>query len=590
MRWILLPVFLLPLALANGGEPPQEEPKYEPPRYEEWHRHLLSGPNYRTEGLPTLEWPYVVVLREDRFRETQRAKAEGKAGLDHEWLLPMSTLQGTQEVARDLRKAWQRFEERYYWRAITELNNPAFWFAFCLAGLRGPDLNPPLPPFRLQVDFWSLPTPLADALKDVDFGRAGHERLFMLDRYLPIPQVGPREFCDGLGLQILPLMFIPGFKVLVFGHEIFRTPGYPGEPLWFNWYEANARVKRAMAHALKEYYKDYQAEVARILLTPRPQDLNSLQNLSLDSPLPSVYLPIPWQGHLLGGGSVVAPVFTEPVPMPNKAQEYTTWLEKTWKTYQSLSEKVARTPLEKVYAYVHFYRMADELFRNRLLLGFGPLQTFKDKIRQMVEVPIQTVGKGMPVLKGCFEGTESLVACVAKALFLEEQANDLAGKPVYHKVGEAPSFWRLEEIKRWFAPAPLLFHEAFGYTSLFQAYSVTELTVIPDYRKVTNFRIEEFFDPISRLIVYWHVPLVIDIGLHGVSVYPPPPLEGPIQPKGIPPYMLPYALPRVGWRWVSVPEGYEIPGVRGRPYHILSDLASFSPDLSRLYEPLLRGR
>ncbi|MEZ0348634.1 MAG: hypothetical protein ABWJ90_09020, partial [Thermus sp.] len=69
--------------------------------------------------------------------------------------------------------------------------------------------------------------------------------------------------------------------------------------------------------------------------------------------------------------------------------------------------------------------------------------------------------------------------------------------------------------------------------------------------------------------------------------YPSLPLEGPVQPLGVPPYVLPFALERTHWRWVSVPEGYEVPGVRGAPYTLISDLSAYALDLRALYRPLL---
>ncbi|RTI11066.1 hypothetical protein CSW27_13185, partial [Thermus scotoductus] len=136
MRWVWA-LFLFSLALAQG------------PTYEEWTKYLLSAPDYRLEQVLKGKWPYLEVLRKDRLRDYQGGATTPEAQA-HEFYLPLSSLEATREVARDLRKAWQRFEERYYWRVITELNNPAFWFAYCLAGVKGPELNPPLPEFKLM--------------------------------------------------------------------------------------------------------------------------------------------------------------------------------------------------------------------------------------------------------------------------------------------------------------------------------------------------------------------------------------------------------------------------------------------------------
>ncbi|MCH1927515.1 hypothetical protein L6232_22210, partial [Shewanella sp. C31] len=108
-----LPLFSL--ALAQG------------PTYEDWTKYLLSAPDYRLEQVLKGRWPYLEVVRKDRLRDYQKGRcdpredpggcrdrlpwAEARA---HEFYLPLSSLEATQEVARDLRKAWQRFEERYY--------------------------------------------------------------------------------------------------------------------------------------------------------------------------------------------------------------------------------------------------------------------------------------------------------------------------------------------------------------------------------------------------------------------------------------------------------------------------------------------
>ncbi len=140
---------------------------------------------------------------------------------------------------------------------------------------------------------------------------------------------------------------------------------------------------------------------------------------------------------------------------------------------------------------------------------------------------------------------------------------------------ESPGLWKFEEAKRWFPPASLPVHEAFGYTTFFQAMNLLEVTNIPDMRNVDLSQVNlsnwaSFaWGQLSRLIVYWHVPITIDIRVEYcppcVLAYPSLPLEGPAQPLGVPPYTLPFVGERTHWRWVSVPEGYEVPGVKGAP-------------------------
>jgi hypothetical protein len=618
------------------------------PRYEDWTKYLLSAPDYRLEQILKGKWPYLEVLRKDRFRDYQKGKCDPTKGQDcsgrlpwaearaHEFYLPLSSLEATREVARDLRRAWQRFEERYYWRVITELNNPAFWFAYCLAGVKGPELSPPLPDFRLQVPSEGVETAFLDAATRsgaLDLGKWASTGLHKLDRYLPVPQVDPREFCDGLGMQILPLMYIPGFKILIQGYEVFRTPGYPSRPLWFNDSEANARVERAMQKILTEYYPDYQKEVAQILLTPRPSTPQNLLSLlprdfrSLGAP--KAYLPVPWQGHLLGGGSVVAPVYTELFPTDPTAL----WnqIQGLWNTYKGLIDR-AGSDLEKVYLYVHFYRAARTLFDSKAFFGLPGMDQVKRSLVNLVETPLRTLAQGIPVLSRCGGSLDALVDCSVSALMrvdelwkLKKRLEDALARNPQDKEAQAklaqtnqrlrddlgskvqelpikadresPGLWKFEEAKRWLSPSSLPVYESFGYTTFFQAANFLEVTTVPDIRNVdlSSVNLGNWigwaWSQLSRLVVYWHVPITVDVRVEYcppcVIAYPSLPLEGPVQPLGVPPYVLPFALERTHWRWVSVPEGYEVPGVRGAPYTFLSDLSAYALDLRALYRPLI---
>ncbi|RTH01278.1 hypothetical protein, partial [Thermus scotoductus] len=516
-RALILP--LLGLALASSG-----------PQYPDWTKYLLSAPDYRLEQVLKGRWPYVEVLRKDRLRAYQQNPQDPTAQA-HEFRLPMSSLEATREVARDLRRAWQRFEERYYWRVITELNNPAFWFAYCAVGLKGPDLDPPLPPFRLNIPSEAVDTAFLGKLTPFDPGGMASAGLHGLDRYLPVPQIPRDDFCDDLGMSFLPIMYIPGFKVLIQGTEIFRTPGYPSKPLWFNEGEANARVERAMKRAMERYYPEYLREVAEILLKPRPSDPASfLGSLGLTDyrslGAPRVYLPVPWQGHLLNGGAVVAPVYTELVP--RDPQVLWNQVQTLWDTYRRLIDRTG-SELEKVYLYVHFYRSVRTLFDSKAFYGIpGIADTLKHGVIRLVEAPLRTLTQGIPVLKGCTGSMDDLAGCAARALMTVDGAvrmgNDLTGltggspqnEPI-KGTKESPGLWKFEEAKRWFPPASLPVHEAFGYTTFFQAMNLLEVTNIPDMRNVDLSQVNlsnwaSFaWGQLSRLIVYWHVPITIDV-------------------------------------------------------------------------------
>jgi hypothetical protein len=91
-----------------------------------------------------------------------------------------------------------------------------------------------------------------------------------------------------------------------------------------------------------------------------------------------------------------------------------------------------------------------------------------------------------------------------------------------------------------------------------------------------------------RALFYWWVPVRIK-----VSLMPAPPfisLSGALdwpKPIPVPPYVLPFAGERTYWGWVSVPEGYEIPRVKGQPGLGVSGVSI--PGFSgNVYEVLLR--
>jgi len=512
MRWVGL-ALLLGVALAQD------------PRYPETTRYLVSAPDYRLERLTLLKWPFVEVLRADRWKEHQQARREGRA-VGHEWRLPMSDLMTTQEVARDLRKAWQRFEERYYWRVITRLNNPALYAIYCWAGLKGPDLNPPLPEVRVDVPSGIVPQGFDPGLGWPSPAAQGQH---MLDAYWPVPQVDPREFCDGLSLEILPLMYIPGFclDIDAIGFS-WCTPGYEeGQPLWFNDGAAQARVSDGIAHAVATYYPDYQLDVLGALRPRVPTDLSDPTRLR-------VFAPMPWQAHVLEGGAVVTPVMRTldgltPQHVVREVQEI----------LQLLRHGLPRLPeAERLAGTAYYYQGVRGLAR----LPF--LQPVSDQLSGLIA--------GMD---------ERAMQQALQALALTDELR----RDLFINSKNAPGAWRLEELKRWFPPSNPYIYERFGYLSFFQVWNRAEVTTVPDFRADRN--------PLGvaaslgmRALFYWWVPVRIK-----VSLIPSPPfisLTGSLDfPRPIPvaPYVLPFAGERTYWGWVSVPEGYEIPRVRGQP-------------------------
>jgi len=263
--------------------------------------------------------------------------------------------------------------------------------------------------------------------------------------------------------------------------------------------------------------------------------------------------------------------------------------------------------VEKAYLYVHFYRSAKTLFDSRAFLGLPGVDALKENLKNLVDAPLRALTGAIPALKGCAGNLDRVVSCAATALMTVDEAVKAkgevekltGGKPQDEplKAKEAPGLWKFEEAKRWLPPSSLPVYEAFGYATFFQGTNFLEVTTVPDIRNVDLSQVNLgnwmgwAWSQLSRLVVYWHTPLTIDIRVEYcppcVIAYPSLPLEGPAQPLGVPPYVLPFALERTHWRWVSVPEGYEVPGVRGAPYTLVSDLSAYALDLRALYRPLL---
>jgi len=450
----LLLVSLLGLSLAQ-----QDKPDYS------FTKYIYSFPDIRLDKALQGGFPLVEVISVDNLRRWQQNRAQcqqNRASADcprFEWSSPFSPVSESQAAAQDLRKAWQRFEERYWWRVEVELNNPLEYLLYCTVDW-GARLNPPRPEVQVNVSRELLPRGF-----DPGVGFPAPDPRFYLDRYLPWPQVPKDDYCDDLNLQLLPLMYLPGFCVQLEGVRIACTPNFPA-PLWFNWEEATARVTRAIARAHSKYLLEYQKDVAEALLPGKR----------------TLFFPFPWRSHLPDDGAVITPVF-----------DLDPHLEQFQRLAQTASEKLGG--LEGANAYAYYFQ------HNPLL-------------------PITR----SPTLD----------------LHLLPGRTDVLYTP--------PGVWKLEELKRWLGPSTPTNYEFYGYVNFFQAWSQVDATVLPEGK------------PLLRNILYDATAIIEDCHLFGACVSVPIPVPIPI-----PPFKMLFAGPRTYWGWVSVPEGYEIPRVKGEP-------------------------
>lgn len=513
MRWFV--ALLLLLGLAWGQDFSQDD-------------YLHSFPDQRLELFPTAHWPYLGLTRKS---QVEACRDKDPQTCRYEWWLPYSTVEGTQEVARKLRQAWQRFEERYWWRAQVSLNQPAFPLTYCTVGLSISPAPTPLPEVKVEArpfffpDGYTLPLPATLAAS-----RGAHR----LDQYWPLPQVPKEDFCDGVGVELLPLMAIPPFCVTVdFLNFEWCTPGYPDEPLWFNETEASDKVQKAIQHGLKQYFPEYQADVMKALA---PQ-------LDISQPTQAkVFAPLPWAAHLSGAGTILAAVAD--LDIARNAQ-----------TLREMADLLRQANLGK-------------LERGLLLPYYG--QSFLALSRI---APFDTVvGPVCQALAGCAEGL------LDQALRTAAATSNLSGL----KAPYAPGFWKLEQLKRYFPPSHPLIQEVFGYASFFQVYNQLTVSTVPD--PTARWAPGEYaLAQVQRMLGYWFVPFKLRIVAHDPWVIPTPDLP---RMRPVAPYLLPYTLERTHYSWVSVPEGYLIPRVKGLPGASVTGFTGW--DFDNLYRPLLR--
>lgn len=522
-RWLFIAFYLL--IWARAADP---EPEIPPIR--------VSTIDTRLSKLAQARPPLIEAVDADAYVQCLRTRATNPRATcpPYRWDIPYSSLEATREVARDLRREWQRFEERYYWRVITELNNPAFYIPFCWLGLRGGDLNPPLPAPKISTGVSAINQGFGDRHPERVLGTRAPAAAgtHSLDIYYPLPQVENGTFCDDLALQILPIMYIPGFCIdIPQAGFSWCTPGYDqGEPLWFNSDEAERRVRDAINHAIGHYYKDYLAKTAEIASRPRLP-------ATIDPTRWNVYAPFPWTTNLLSGGAVIAPVAPGLKPPQEMAREIALQVQNIHDVVERARPLVPAAEQGLLEAY--FAQSTAGLVK---MSGLGALAS--------------TLGGGL---------AESTLARAREAIAALDTASDLRGAPDYladqTKTG-APGVYPWEEIKRWFPDVGALpVQERYGFVSMFEVFNRLDATILPTPKDTMG-----VLGLVQRVIVYWWVPVRLTITFTPtppwveVSASPDVP-----KPKAVPPYVLPFAGERVYYAWENVPEGYAIPRVKNRP-------------------------
>ena len=240
----------------------------------------------------------VEVVHVDRLRTfmdnwevcTSGENADPKRCPRFEWEVQVWPEQQAREVARDIRRAWKRFQERTYWRAHVAVNNWAEYLIECGLGViqgngfQDLELLPATVSVRAEdvPSGLSLPSGLAFqqtnprlTLETDDYWRAGT---------LPgRPGVPNDDFCDGMGWD-LATMYVPGYRLLFHGITIFATPDWPKPLNWSLGLDSYTQqvYQNALQHAYSTYLPQYWQDIARALtripLALHWQGLNPAQN------------------------------------------------------------------------------------------------------------------------------------------------------------------------------------------------------------------------------------------------------------------------------------------------------------------------
>jgi hypothetical protein len=265
------------------------------PDYSALTRYLFHFPDIRLETWPKGKVPYLAV-------------SDTKKAGENEWLVPFSQEAASVTAATSIRQAWQRFEDRYYWRANVALNNPAFYMTNCLV-----DLSTGLRTNKVNSKVTVLPNEVVTHKNINGKYPFNSPETIQMDSHFPWPQVGKDDYCTDLNLNLLPeipFMYLPGVCFSVFGaptgvciqgdRSNITNPLAPA-PLYFNVGEARKRVANAVKKAHTDYLKEYQEDVVGALFNKKN----------------AYFFPLPWQSLVPGQGAVVAPIMNQSVtPKP----------------------------------------------------------------------------------------------------------------------------------------------------------------------------------------------------------------------------------------------------------------------------------
>ncbi|OLV16144.1 hypothetical protein BOO71_0012847 [Deinococcus marmoris] len=215
--------------------------------------------------------PHASFINVEKFKQykTCAAKARNdkdKAGCGkYQYRVPYSLSDETLRVGQDMRQAWQRFEDRYYWRAMLNLNSPLMNLSHCTIDF-GQNQAAAQPELVINTENSMYPKELTGKIPQQDI----KDKLGM-DTYSILPNVPNTDYCAGSTLD-LTLMYLPGTCFYLGTTKLFCVEGdqetlnpLAPRPIAFRYDEAVNRVGAATLTAEKLYQADYQKDILKAI-------------------------------------------------------------------------------------------------------------------------------------------------------------------------------------------------------------------------------------------------------------------------------------------------------------------------------------
>lgn len=213
--------------------------------------------------------PHARFLNAEAFKQHQACKAQGKKDSEcgrYAFTAPYSLDTATVRVGTALRTAWQRLEDRYYWRAVVRLNNPVMNVTHCLVNWSTGSAVAKAPALTLNTEANMVPAPLAGKLP-----LKPPDDQLKLDRYGLMPSVPNTDYCQNLDWD-LSIMYLPGTCFWLGSARLFCIEGTTPSinplapaPLAFRFDLARQRILKAIKEANTEYLADYVKDVVKAL-------------------------------------------------------------------------------------------------------------------------------------------------------------------------------------------------------------------------------------------------------------------------------------------------------------------------------------